>query len=206
LIPSLSIAVRSPAVWVAILTAILCVGLEFAGQTESWRFDRSIIDDGGWYRLLSGNFVHLGKSHLWMNMAGFALIVALVWQHFKAWEWFVVIIASSLFVGIGLYLLDPDVGRYVGFSGTLHGLIIAGCLADIRHYPKSTAALLVLVIGKLTWEQIAGPLPGSEDTAGGSVVVNSHLYGAIGGAVIGVILLGVQALRKSSPSPSLDDQ
>ena len=55
----------------------------------------------------------------------------------------------------------------MGFSGTLHGLIIAGTLADLRYYPKSAGVLLVLVVGKLAWEQSPALLPGSESVAGG---------------------------------------
>jgi len=197
LIQSLSIAIRSPALWLAIFVALLCIGLHFSGMAESWRYDRQLIETGRWYSLLSGNFVHLGANHLWMNMAGFALIVALVWQQFKAWEWTTVIVFSSLAVTIGLYWLDTQILYYVGFSGTLHGIIIAGCLADIRHYPKSAGLLLALVVGKLAWEQIAGPLPGSEEMAGGNVAVNSHLYGGIGGAVMAGVLLAIRSVRGS---------
>lgn len=195
MIPSVSIAVRSPTFWLALFVVVLCVALQYLGLTETWRFDRQRIESGSWYLLLTGNFVHLGLGHLWMNMAGFALIVVLVWQHFNLLEWVTVIVFSSLVVGVGLYLRDPHVGIYYGFSGTLHGVILAGCLADLRHYPKSAGLLLALVIGKLAWEQIAGPLPGSEETAGGSVIVNSHLYGAIGGAIIAVLLLAIRAMR-----------
>ena len=202
----ISIAVRSPALLLAIFIAVLCISLHFAGLAEIWRFDRESIASGAWYLLLTGNFAHLGSGHLGMNMAGFALIVALVWQHFKAWEWAVVILISIVFVGVGLYFRDPAIFWYVGFSGTLHGLIVAGCFADLKHYPKSAAALLVLVIGKLAWEQISGPLPGSEEVAGGKVVVNSHLYGAIGGAFAALILLGIRRrlqsdVRQSSHTP-----
>jgi len=194
-----SIAVRSPAIWLALLIAVLCISLQFAGLAETWRFDRQAIASGAWHLLLTGNFVHLGNGHLGMNMAGFALIVALVWQHFKAWEWASVILISSVFVGLGLYIRDPAIHWYVGYSGTLHGLIIAGCMADLKHYPKSAAILLIMIIGKLVWEQIAGPLPGSEEVAGGNVVVNSHLYGAIGGAVAALILLGIRRFTYTPP-------
>ncbi len=192
MIQSLSIAIRSPALWLAVFVALLCIGLHFSGMAETWRYDRALIESGQWHSLLTGNFVHLGANHMWMNMAGFALIVALVWQHFKAWEWTIVILFSSLIVTAGLYAFDKHVLYYVGFSGTLHGIIIAGCMADIRHFPKSASVLLALVVGKLAWEQFSGPLPGSEEMAGGNVEVNSHLYGAIGGAIIASVLLARQ--------------
>jgi rhomboid family GlyGly-CTERM serine protease len=193
---SINNLLRSPAHQLALCVALLCISLQYAGLDDVLRWDRSLIDKGQWWLLLTGNFVHLGQSHLWMNIAGFVLVVALVWTHFSAKQWFLVIVFSSLVVGIGLQVFNPEVTGYVGFSGTLHGLILAGCLADLRIYPKSAATLLTLVIAKLAWEQIAGPLPGSESTAGGSVLVDSHLYGAIGGAIIGIGLLGFMHIRK----------
>lgn len=181
--------VTQPATALAIAIVAVCVALHAAGFDQVLRFDRNAIANGQLWLLFTGNFVHLGSSHLMMNMAGFALVVALVWPHFSSVEWVLITVFSSLVVGIGLYLLDKEVFWYVGFSGTLHGLVIAGSLADLRHYPKSAALLLILIIGKLVWEQFLGALPGSESAAGGSVVVNAHLYGAIGGAVIGVLLL-----------------
>ncbi len=181
--------VTEPAYLLAIGLIALCVSLQAIGLDTTLRFDRDAIGAGQPWLLLTGNFVHLGSSHLLMNMAGLVLVVALVWSRFTCIEWVLITLFSSLVVGVGLYWLDKDVFWYVGFSGTLHGLIIAGCLADLRYYPKSAGVLLVLIIGKLVWEQLAGALPGSESVAGGSVVVNAHLYGAIGGAFIGALLM-----------------
>lgn len=196
MIQSINNLLRSPAHQLAFCVALLCISLQYTGLDDVLRWERSLIDQGQWWLLLTGNFVHLGQSHLWMNIAGFVLVVALVWTHFSAKQWFLIIVFSSLVVGIGLWNFNPGVTGYVGFSGTLHGLILAGCLADFRIYPKSAAILLTLVIAKLAWEQIAGPLPGSESTAGGSVLVDSHLYGAIGGAIIGAALLGFIYVRQ----------
>ncbi len=181
--------VTQPAMLLAMGIGALCLTLHWLGLEQSLRFDRSAIASGSIWLLLSGNFVHLGTSHLLMNLGGLALVVALVWVRFTAWEWVLITLFSSLVVGIGLYWFDPDVSWYVGFSGTLHGLIIAGAMADLRYYPKSAAVLLVLVVVKLAWEQFAGALPGSEAVAGGHVLVNAHLYGAIGGAMMGAWLL-----------------
>ena len=198
MIQSLENLLRSPAYRLAALLAVLCIALQYAGLDDALRFERSAIANGAWWLLLTGNFVHLGSSHLWMNLAGLVLVVALVWQHFSLLEWLSLIIFCSLTVGVSLWFFNPDVQGYVGFSGTLHGLILAGCLADLRSYPKSAAVLLVLIIGKLTWEQIGGALPGSESVAGGSVLVDAHLYGAIGGAVLGAALLLRARFRMSA--------
>ncbi len=185
----------NPALWLAAGIIVLCIALQTVGLDATLRFDRQAIEKGHWWLLLSGNFVHLGSSHLWMNMAGLALIVALVWSQFNVWEWAIITLFSSICVGLGLFLFDLDVNWYVGFSGSLHGLIIAGSLADLKRYPKSAAALLILVCGKLAWEQFAGPLPGSESVAGGSVVVNAHLYGAVAGLIAGLALLALRRVK-----------
>ncbi|MBX2836495.1 MAG: rhombosortase [Gammaproteobacteria bacterium] len=184
-----------PAYLYAAALVVFCVLLQWLGYSDSWRFDQQAIAKGHWWLLLSGNFVHLGMSHLGMNMAGLVLIVALVWAHFSVWEWALITLVSSITVGLGLYFFDPDVLWYVGFSGSLHGLLIAGCLADLKHYPKSAGLLLLLTVLKLAYEQWLGPVPGSESVAGGSVVVNSHLYGALGGAVMGALLLAWRLRR-----------
>ncbi|ASJ76654.1 rhombosortase [Granulosicoccus antarcticus] len=205
MIQSLENVIRSPAHRLAIAIALLCIALQYMGLDETLRFNRTAIADGAWWLLLTGNFVHLGPSHLWMNMAGLALVVALVWQHYSATQWLLITLFSSIVVGVGLWLFNPEVHGYVGFSGTLHGLILAGVLADIRLYPRSASVLLALVIGKLGWEQLSGALPGSESVAGGQVVVDAHLYGAIGGAVLGALLLLLAARRRTrSLSTSTD--
>jgi len=189
--------VLPPAVLLAVAVAALCIALQGAGLVEPLRFDRESIAGGAWWRLVSGNFVHLGASHLWMNVAGLGLVVALVWGQFGAVEWAATILFGSLVVGLGLYTLNPAIGWYVGFSGTLHTLVVAGSIGDLRHYPRSAALLLVLVTGKLVWEQLAGALPGSEATAGGRVVVDAHLYGAIAGLIAAPALLWLRRRREA---------
>ncbi|MFK7995196.1 MAG: rhombosortase [Granulosicoccus sp.] len=202
MIPELSHLLRATAYQLVLLLVLLCITLQYMGLSDVLDYQRSLIANGHWWLLLSGNFVHLGPSHLWMNLAGLSLVVMLVWQHFNALQWLILIFLCSWGVGIGLWFFNPEVEAYVGFSGTLHGLIIAGTLADLRTYPKSAALLLLLVVGKLLWEQFAGALPGSESVAGGQVLVDAHLYGAIGGAVLAPLLL----LQKGQPSLTKTDE
>lgn len=189
MIPETLRLLRSRPYQLVLAVAVLCIALQYAGLANALDYQRSLIASGHWWLLLSGNFVHLGPSHLWMNLAGLALVVALVWQHFSTWQWAVLILSCSVGVGVGLWFFNPEVEGYVGFSGTLHGLIIAGTLADMRVYPRSAALLLILVVGKLVWEQIGGALPGSESVAGGQVLVDAHLYGAIVGAMVAPLLI-----------------
>ena len=187
MIPGLAQTVP-PATRLALGVAALCLALQAAGLEGALRFDRDAIEAGRWWSLLSGNVVHLGWSHLGMNLAGLALVVALVGERYRARDWLLLIVLCSAAVGAGLLWLNPEVRWYVGFSGTLHGLLVAGSIADLRVWPRSAALLLAGIAAKLLWEQLAGALPGSESVAGGLVVVDSHLYGALAGAALGTAL------------------
>lgn len=177
-----------------VLIIALSALLEYLGYTELLQYDRVAIEAGEYWRLLSGNLVHLGSNHLILNAAGFALVVALVWRYYSAAEWLLILLVSSLAVGVGLYLLVPDLRWYVGLSGVLHGLLLAGACVEIQRYPHTGWPLMLLVIAKLIYEQVTGPMPGSEWAAGGSVVVESHLYGGTAGLLMGWLL----AFRKDN--------
>ncbi len=57
--------------------------------------------------------------------------------------------------------------------------------------------LLVAIMLKLTWELFMGPIPGSESTAGGPVIVQAHLYGSMGGLLCaGYIIIKNKVLVK----------
>jgi rhomboid family GlyGly-CTERM serine protease len=174
---------------------VLCIVLHFMGFNQSLRFDRELIDNGHWWLLFSANFVHLGNNHLFLNLAGLGLIYFLLWPNFNTSTWALITIVSSIGVGLGLYWWHPELRWYVGFSGTLHGLIIAGAIADVFRFPVSGSILLMLVTAKLTWEQFFGAMPGSESVAGGHVVVDSHFYGAICGAVLAVLFISYKRFK-----------
>lgn len=154
------------------------------------------------WRFLTANFIHLGWSHWFLNMAGLALVYLLVGTQFSTPQWFAIIVISSLGVSVGLFALNPSLNWYVGFSGALHGLLLAGAVAEIVHQRGRErwfgGILLLCVAAKLVWEQIVGALPGSADMAGGPVVVDSHLYGAIAGLVAGFVISAMPNKRGST--------
>lgn len=165
------------------------------GQTATamLRYQRDALFDGQWWRLISGNLVHLGWPHLLLNLAGLALVWLLFHRALSFGSWAVVTLASGLAVSLGLLLFDPALQWYVGLSGALHGLFAAGVLASLWAGNRAEWLLLLVFAAKLAWEQLMGPTPGTAALAGGNVVVDAHLYGAVGGAVTTAVLL---ALRK----------
>ncbi|HHM04704.1 MAG TPA: rhombosortase [Gammaproteobacteria bacterium] len=175
-----------------LLLGLIALVLAAAGEsaTEVLRFDRAAIAQGQGWRLLSGNLVHLGWVHLLLNLAGLGLIWLLVHDQWPTAAWWLIMLISSLAVGLGLWWFNPELMWYVGLSGALHGLFAAGAAAGAARRQNWEAwALLAAVTAKLAWEQYAGPLPGSAEAAGGPVIVDAHLYGAAGGAGTAALLL-----------------
>ena len=176
--------------WVPVL-AIAAVAVLFAlggeGARQALRFERGALEAGEAWRLLTGHLVHLGWAHLWMNLAALALIRLLIADAFSTADWIGAAAVSAFGIDLGLYVLSPGIGWYVGLSGVLHGLLAAGALVLLRTQPMLGALLGGGLIVKLLLEQAAGPLPLSEATAGREVVTEAHLYGAAAGAAYGAL-------------------
>ena len=155
---------------------------------ELLRYDRDGIANGEVWRLVSGHFVHLGLSHWVYNGIGLSLIWVLVGQFLRSSQWLLVTCVSILCIDIGFWVLEPQLQWYVGLSGLLHGYLAAGILAGYNERRVEMAVLGAVIFGKLFYEQVFGPMPGSEFSSGGAVVTAAHLYGAIGGLIASAIL------------------
>ena len=152
------------------------------------RYQREAVASGEWWRFLSGHFVHLGLGHWLLNAAGLLLVWLLVGERYSLRNWGWLSLASLAAMGMGFWFINTDLIWYVGLSGLLHGWLVGGLLATpARHLPESLL-LLILLVGKIAYEQLAGPLPGSEASAGGAVLVDAHLYGSIGGLLAAIAL------------------
>jgi rhomboid family GlyGly-CTERM serine protease len=175
-----------------VLTA---VGIESTGDWgRHWlSYDRAAIAHGEVWRLATGHLVHLGVSHLLLNLAGLLLVWFLVAACLTGLQWVLVLGIVIAGIDAGFWLLEPQLSWYVGLSGVLHGLLAAGIVAGLPKGGAETRILAVLIVAKLVYEQIVGPLPGSEATAGGNVIVAAHLYGAVTGVLTGgAILISVR--------------
>ncbi|MBI3771218.1 MAG: rhombosortase [Gammaproteobacteria bacterium] len=169
--------------------AIISIAIALGGDAAkvALQYQAQAIQNGEWWRLITGNFVHLGFGHLVMNLLGLALIWSLLRESFSILAWIIITITSTLAVSFGLLLLSPEIHWYVGLSGLLHGIFVAGLVGGLRRGDWREATLLAAVALKLIWEQYFGPLPGSAEMADGPVVTVAHLYGAMGGLIAGLL-------------------
>ncbi|MEM7283707.1 MAG: rhombosortase [Pseudomonadota bacterium] len=162
---------------------LLALGLGEEAARESLRYQRDSISNGQLWRFFTGHFVHLGWPHIWLNLTGWILISWVFGRDYRFGEWTFVYALGVLVLGAGFWWLNPQLEWYVGLSGLLHTGIVAGLFAWAFTGDRVAMLALAVVGAKLLWEQTAGPIPMTEEAAGGPVVVDAHLYGAIGGLI-----------------------
>ncbi|MDH5377459.1 MAG: rhombosortase [Gammaproteobacteria bacterium] len=174
-----------PQFYLAFTIIALCLAIAASGTnvTDVLRYDRLAIGEHEYWRLISSHFVHLSWMHLLMNLLGLMLVFFFFFSVYTVRAWIGLLLFSSLLTGLLILIFNAEIRWYVGLSGTLHGLFIAGALGNLRVRRLESIALLVLLTIKLAWEQLMGPLPGSEETAGGPVLVDAHFFGAISGLI-----------------------
>jgi rhomboid family GlyGly-CTERM serine protease len=175
-----------------LLAAVLLLVLLAA--TGDWgrsalQYEREALSHYQWWRLLSAHLVHLGWRHAWLNCAGLALLWMLFAREFTPRRWLWIAFLSAAGIDAGLWFLRPEVDWYLGASGVLHGTWAAGACAMYRRGDGFGAALLLLLIIKLVYEQQSGASLFDRDLP---LVSVAHLYGALGG-LIGALLPRVSA-------------
>jgi rhomboid family GlyGly-CTERM serine protease len=185
--------------FVPLLIAAFCLALSLGGDAaREWgRYDRAALESGQMWRLLTGHLVHLGWGHLWPNLLALLLIGGLVEEFLNPLEWVVLTVGAALGIDAGLYALDPGVTWYVGLSGVLHGLVSCGAVMMLQARSFRIGAVLALgVAAKLAFEQAVGPMPFTQASAGGPVIVAAHLYGA-GSGVLAALAFGFVRRRSA---------
>jgi rhomboid family GlyGly-CTERM serine protease len=182
---------RSRAVWLpplVLMLALLALGLGGEPVRAALRYDAGAIAGGQWWRVLTGNFVHLGWWHLFLNEVGLLVLVLLCPEPLSWSVWVRRLLFLGFGMGAGLYFFVPGTAWYVGMSGVIHGLFLLGLGRQIvAGRDLIAAACLAYLVGKIAWEMIVG-VPVSDETAlGGKVLVESHLYGSLSALVYGLI-------------------
>ncbi|MGW8369101.1 MAG: rhombosortase [Gammaproteobacteria bacterium] len=169
----------------AAVIGVLSLLLEMGGEPLrlAARYERAGLAEGELWRLFSAHLVHLGPSHMLMNVLALAVLAYVLAPRLTALDWVGTAIVAALTIDAGLYWLSPAVAWYVGLSGVLHGFWASGCVyAWLRLQPEALP-LTALIVVKLAWESLAGPVPLTGAIAGGPVVAAAHLYGAVGGVL-----------------------
>jgi rhomboid family GlyGly-CTERM serine protease len=160
--------------------------------TSDWfTYDRQLIEDFEWWRIISGHFLHTNLNHRLLNILGVALLWALHGQYYQTGQYLLLFLILCLGTSISLYVFTPSLIRYVGLSGVLHGLFIVGAYLDIKHKFKTGWLLLIGIWIKVLHEQFFGASAQVAQLISANVAIDAHLYGTISGTVVifGILML-----------------
>ena len=172
--------------WTTLLLSSLALFAWFhAGAAPiDWVYDRTAIEQGEWWRLLTGHWVHSDGSHALWNIAALVLL-CLVSERIPG-NWIpVALLVATAAVDTWLWWGMPHLLQYCGLSGILNGLLAAALVCQWRLYRHP----LILLIGAGAVVKIALEVMGGQaiftQTAWPSVP-ESHAAGLLGGLVMAV--------------------
>lgn len=173
------------AYYLALIIMLVCAVNQFF--VTALRYDRALIGTEPW-RLISAHFVHFGWPHYLMNMGALGLIWLIFAKRLLLWEWLCVLIGSAFLVSLILHFGYGQYRYYVGLSGVLHGLIAVGAWREWRFDKLYSGGVALGLCAKLGYEHFFGAMPGSAKTAGGPVLTQAHLFGAITALIIIILI------------------
>lgn len=161
------------------------------------QYQRSAIDDWQWWRLLTAHLVHLNLNHALLNVLGLWLLAFCLGQQRRPLHWLLAAVFIGLIIAGAIYVWQTNIRYYLGLSGVLHGLVVFGLLPLCQKGRAVGWIGLLLLTVKLYYEQVTpGSHSATEALIAAPVVSIAHLYGALGGALLGVLEVVAKAIKR----------
>lgn len=150
-------------------------------------YQRIAIEQGEWWRLLTGHILHTNYWHLLLNLLGLLFIMSLHARHQRYLALIWQLLFHATFISLALYFWQPQILTYVGLSGVLHALLCWGAIMDIRGKDYTGWLLLAGITGKVGWEQFQGADPELEQLISAAVAIDAHWYGLLSGILLAAV-------------------
>ena len=182
--------------WLAVIALAGLAHLLPEAAREWLVYDRSTIAVGQYWRLVTGHFLHTNLNHLLMNAAALAILWYMFGSYLNNLKATGLLLLLCALCGTGLFVFAPDLQRYVGLSGVLHGLVVWGSVADIRRGQRLGILLLVATTAKIAWEQLGGDTSGTAAFIGADVAIAAHLMGGVAGLLVALMAVLVAPMRR----------
>jgi len=141
---------RFPWLVVCLVLTFLVLGRVVRVDGSWFIWHHSVLEEGQWWRLLTGHWVHFTPSHVLQNVAVFSCCGAFLERRGHL-LFLLVLLVSSLVISLGLIVCDPGLAFYGGLSGINHGLLFLVGLVWLRSGHRGFAfalwGLLMLKLG-----------------------------------------------------------
>lgn len=150
-------------------------------------FDRSLIEQGQVWRLITGHLSHTSLNHLGWDLVAFA--VAAGYLELNSRRALLVSLITGV-ISVDALLLSPwaEISSYAGLSGLLFAPLLISLVIFARKQPSLIGWLpLLLCMAKLIWEQFSQQALLSQSPW--PPYPAAHLAGAIGGILISKIAM-----------------
>ncbi len=158
--------------------------------TTALQYDRTAIQAGQYWRLLTCHLTHFSKDHLLWDTAAFTILAALCEQRSRA-KLLLCLTTSALTISAAIWLILPTMQTYRGLSGIDSALFtfLALKLLHQKTHPANQhwlapaiTATLVLFLTKIAYELFSNQTLFVNSSAARMVPVPlAHLVGALAG-------------------------
>ena len=182
----------------AVIVVVTSIYQEYSLQL--FQFNRHLIGEGEWWRILSSNIVHISWNHSLLNLASLAIVTFCFIRDLNPLRDVFAMVACFLGAGFGLYFFSPEIELCVGMSGALYGYWFYYILATVKMDPKFSLIAFLLLVGYVFNQQFLQDIEQTSTFVGGSVALDSHFYGTITGIITGLISLCIHYEGKRLPA------
>lgn len=166
----------SPTILLIIANVLVFIVLVVVGDPAYYflaQVGELFFEEHYYWQFFTSMFVHFGVPHLILNMFGLYYFGRLNEAHFSVTQFLVIYLGSGLLGNVmSLYLIPADIPSG-GASGAIFGLV--GSYVAIAK--KAQHMGVALIYAALIFVQSSGP----------GVNIFAHLFGLIGGLVLGLI-------------------
>ncbi|MFT5887699.1 MAG: rhomboid family GlyGly-CTERM serine protease [Zhongshania sp.] len=165
------------------LVLVLLVVTQLAHHHWDLAWDRLAIEQGSYWRIISGQFVHNNTAHLVLNAVASLLVYVLMRELVSGIQFIIHVFFIALLTGLALYLFEPVLDYYLGFSAVLHGLVAAYAVIKLPQDKYFGGLIVILLWVKLGFAES----PETADLIGIRVATEAHLWGVVSGVVSGFL-------------------
>jgi|TARA_B110000881_G_scaffold219607_1_gene241990 rhomboid family GlyGly-CTERM serine protease len=155
-------------------------------------YQRDMINQGQWWRIISAAFFHTNIFHLILNVTAVLLLWVLHGNFYNTQSYLLTFFFCAFMSSIGIHFFSYDVKQYLGLSGALHGVFFWGAIQEIKHEQKIGYLLAAGIVLKLLYEQLFGASFDTIELIDADVAIDAHLWGVLGGAIASLPLMSAK--------------